>query len=414
MRGLFLLERFQRWPVHLAAAGILSCIPAGGQSLMNGGGEPVRLFGTDMAVLELKEARKDLPCTVNAAGKAQMGFDLKFHSGYEVTIPLRELAGRENILTILFRVTPEQTPENPVYLTQKVRVPEIEEEAKGDASIYGSFDLGEGKYKVDWLLRDRSERVCSSYWDVEAELGNKDSQISLVLPPRTVRETEPEQFQQEPPVERELQDDPLVMKVLLNYAPQNPRSAIMRPIDTTALISILRSISREPRIAKFSLVVFSMASQNVLYRQENADRLDFEALGEAVSKLKLGTVEVSKLAVKHSDTQFLSELLRKELSDTERTDAIIIAGPKVMLDHNVETETLKDIGTVEAPVFYMNYNLYPTQIPWRDSISHAVRFFKGQEFTISKPRDLWFATTEVVNRVVKGRTPRVSRNSPSQ
>jgi hypothetical protein len=42
--------------------------------------------------------------------------------------------------------------------------------------------------------------------------------------------------------------------------------------------------------------------------------------------------------------------------------------------------------------------------PWRDAISAAVRFFKGQEYTISKPRDLWFAITELVGKVVKSKT----------
>jgi hypothetical protein len=49
----------------------------------------------------------------------------------------------------------------------------------------------------------------------------------------------------------------------------------------------------------------------------------------------------------------------------------------------------------------MNYNLYPQLTPWRDSISRAVRYFKGQEYTISRPRDLWFAVSEMVSRIVK-------------
>jgi hypothetical protein len=53
--------------------------------------------------------------------------------------------------------------------------------------------------------------------------------------------------------------------------------------------------------------------------------------------------------------------------------------------------------------FYMNYNLYPQDIPWRDSISHAVKYFKGTEYTISKPRDLWFATSEMVNRIARSK-----------
>ena len=409
-----MLKRYPLRPLLLASLQLVLCVPAAAQTVMNGNGGPIRLFGTDMAVFEMKEARHDLPCHVTPSNKALVGFDLKFHAGFEVTVPLKELAGQENLLTIIFRVAPLESPDSPVYFTQKVRVPEIEEEAKGEASLYGGFDLGEGKYHVDWLMRDRSERVCSNYWDVDAALTNKESQMAMVIPSSTIRASDHESFKDEPPIERTSNDEPINVKILLNYAPQNPRSTVMRSVDTTALVSILRSIVREPKIGKFSLIAFSMASQQVLHRQENVDRLDFPALGDALHKMKLGTVDLSKLAIKHSETQFLSELIRAELGGTNKAEAIIFAGPKVLLEQNVEAETLKEVGSLDYPLFYLNYNLYPAQIPWRDSISHAVKYFKGQEYTISKPRDLWFATSEVVNRIVKSRTARLAQNSPTQ
>ena len=42
---------------------------------------------------------------------------------------------------------------------------------------------------------------------------------------------------------------------------------------------------------------------------------------------------------------------------------------------------------VDFPVFYMNYNLNPQQVPWTDAIGRAVKMFKGTEYTISRPRD---------------------------
>jgi hypothetical protein len=73
-----------------------------------------------------------------------------------------------------------------------------------------------------------------------------------------------------------------------------------------------------------------------------------------------------------------------------------------MLDENVPEDELKPFATdVDYPVFYMNYNLYPQAIPWKDAISRAVKVFRGTEFTISRPRDLWFAVSEMVSRIVK-------------
>jgi hypothetical protein len=69
---------------------------------------------------------------------------------------------------------------------------------------------------------------------------------------------------------------------------------------------------------------------------------------------------------------------------------------------------------VDYPVFYLNYNLSPQAIPWRDSISKAIRPFHGAEFSINRPRDLWFAVTEVVSRIVKSKQGKSIASSPSQ
>jgi len=375
------------------------------QILMLGTGinNKVNIFNTDMAVLEAGEPRKDLACTVNPT-KPVLGFDLRFHAGYEVTIPLRELIGSENILNILFRVTPQNHQDQPVYFAQHIRVPGIEEDAKGDAYLQGAFDVGEGEYHVDWLMRDRAERVCSSYWDAEAAVAPKDRPMSLAIAPTAIQRADGEQFKEEPPVQRATSQPPLNVKLLVNFAPQNALSAALQPVDTSALVSILRSIFREPRIGKFSVVAFNMQEQKVVYRQADADRIDFPALGQALTSLNLGTVDLKRLSEKHGDTDFLTNLVRHEVTNPQdHPDALIFAGPKVMLDANIPQDALKEAGDVNFPVFYMNYNLNPQAAPWKDAISHTVRFFRGYEYTITRPRDLWFAVSDLVSRVVKSR-----------
>jgi hypothetical protein len=368
-----------------------------------------------MAVLEAGDPRKDLVCTVNPT-KPVLGFDLRFHAGYEVTIPLKELVGSENLLNILFRVTPKNYSDQPVYFAQHIRVPAIEEDAKGDAYLQGAFDVGEGEYHVDWLMRDRSERVCSSYWDAEAAVAPKDRPMSLAIAPTAIQRADGEQFKEEPPVQRATSQPPLNVKLLVNFAPQNALSAALQPIDTSALVSILRSIVREPRIGKFSVVAFNMQEQKVVYRQEGAERIDFPALGQALTALNLGTVDLKRLSEKHGDTDFLTNLVRHEVSSNpqDHPDALIFAGPKVMLDANVPQEALKEAGDVNFPVFYMNYNLNPQAVPWKDAISHTVHFFRGYEYTISRPRDLWFAVSDLVSRVVKSRNGKQTSSISTQ
>ncbi len=93
---------------------------------------------SDAAILESDEARKDLPCTVTPR-KAELGFDLRFHAGYDVTVPLRELAGIGEMLTIVFRVYPAGRRDRIGLFRPALRVPPIEDEAKGDALLKGAW-----------------------------------------------------------------------------------------------------------------------------------------------------------------------------------------------------------------------------------------------------------------------------------
>ncbi len=402
---------------------VTGAVPVHGQILIHGSGPHHRanIFNTDLAVLESGEQRKDLPCTVTPS-KPTLGFDLKFHAGYQVTVPLKELAGSENALSIVFRVSADSGRDEPAYFTQHLRVPPLEEDAKGDAYLQGAFDVGEGSYHIDWLMRDRTERVCSSSWDTEAALGSRDRPMSLAIAPEAVQRSDGEDFKEEPPVQRASPDPalhvapPLNVKVLVNFAPQNSLSAALQPLDTTALVSILRTISRDPRIGKFSIVAFNMQEQKVIYRQDDASRIDFPALGTALTRLNLGTVDLKRLSDKHGDTEFLTTLVRKEMTAApqDHPDALVFAGPKILLDTNPPEEALKDGADIDFPVFYMNYNLNPQAVPWKDAISHTVHFFRGYEYTISRPRDLWFAVSEMVSKIVKSRNGRSSSSISSQ
>jgi hypothetical protein len=390
-------------------------ISATGQVLLNtsASGGAVRLLNTDQAILEAGEPRQDLPCSVINI-KPILGFDLRFHSGYEVSVPLKELAGSENMLTILFRVSKIEASGSPVYFIHRMKVPSIEEEAKGDAYFQGGFDVGEGRYKVEWLMRDRTERICSSFWDIEASLPTKDKQVALSLSQGAIQPTEREQFRDEPPIQRVADAPPLNVKVLVNFAPQNSKSATLQPLDTGALTAILRNISRDPRIGKFTVVAFNLQEHRVVYRQDNAEKIDFPALGEALDSISPGTVDLKRLGEKNGETEFLTKFIQEEVASSASSDAIVFAGPKALLDQSVPAESLRQIGDLNYPVFYMNYNLYPQAVPWNDAIGKAVKLLKGYEYTISKPRDLWFAVTEMVSRIVKTKQGRRSGTSSSE
>jgi hypothetical protein len=378
-------------------------------------GTPPLLLVGDRAVLEAGEPRKDLECLVTPE-KARLGFDLRFHSGYAVTVPLRELEGPGDLLTILFRVTPIRraagVAAEPVYFSQQIRVPEIRD-ARGDTTLNGAFDLGEGSYHLDWMMHDYAGRICSSFWDVDAALAQKDRQVTVALPPQAIRSAEDEQFQPEPPVTRS-SEAPLNVKVLINFAPERPDSTALDPVDRAALVSILRTISRNSKIGRFALVAFNIQEQRILYRQDSSDHIDFPEMGKALKSLNLGTIDLHRLERKNGEAEFLASLIKSETSsEATKPDGLIFVGPKAFLESGVPQDDLKQVGELDYPVFYMNYALDPVLTPWKDAISRTVKFFKGREYTISGPRELWNAVSEAVARMAKSKQMKGSSGSPT-
>lgn len=390
-------------PSSLAAQRVIAPEHAGGI---------VHIFPSDLAVLDAGQVRTDLPCSVTDP-KPVLGFDLRFHIGYQATVSLAQLAGNGGELTVLFRVYPQGEEQKAKYFVQHFRVPPIQDDAKGDATLDGGVDVGEGSYHVDWLMRDRAERVCASSWDTEAKLGPKD-QMPLFLARNEVQESLPGPFVNEPlPHRQKKAADALQLKLLVNFAPQNEHADVLDRSDTGALVSILKEIESDPRVGRISLVAFDLPQTRVVYRQRAAKRIDFPALGKALRTVKLGTVDVARLAQKHSETDFLENLIEHEVAGPKHPDAIVFAGPQAMLDANVPKNDLRRIGSIECPVFYMNYNLDPRASPWKDAISHAIGVFKGTEYTISTPRQLWSATSQMLNRVVRMKHQRADAQAAS-
>jgi hypothetical protein len=171
----------------------------------------------------------------------------------------------------------------------------------------------------------------------------------------------------------------------------------MRNNELTVMVSILRSIAREPAVGRFSLVAFNVEQQAVLYRQENAANIDFPALGTGIEKLQLGTVRLDQLQENNERPYFLEQLFGSLLAQ-EDLDAVIFVGSKRSVTSNIRI-SLKETTGPRCPVFYLNYDLDPEGDPWRDVIGSLVKFWKGVEYTITKPHDLTLGWANIVSRL---------------
>lgn len=377
-----------RKPIALLPFLALFPVAIAQELLRDENGRPLRLLSFDESILETKEARRDLACTVKPE-KPALGFDMKFHSAYTVTVPFSDLKS-ESRLTVIFRVTPESG--EPEYFRQRMSTGPIAPEAKGEGGFKGVFLLGEGTYQVDWLMRDIAGRVCTQFWTVKAALPAKESNTALTLAAGKVAAINEDPFFAEPPVQK-AGGSTLPVNVLLNFAPTERGAAMFSDQDKDALLSIVRNISRDPNIGKMSLTVFNFENRKVLYHQADADRVDFPALGRAVQSFNSAQIDMKALGA--PGPEFLKSLIEENGGST----ATIFVGPQGSGGERPGGELAMALKEINSPMFYMNYNPDPQKEPWPDVISKTVQLFRGRRYTIQQPRDLLSAWPDFIARL---------------
>ena len=358
----------------------------------------MRLVQTDHVVLESREPRSDLPCVVTAS-KPELGFDFMFHTGYEVRVPIHELAGNGNELTVLFRVVARDRPDDPAYIVQRVPVPAIEARGGGKGRFNGTFTLGEGKFHVDWLMRDQRERNCSMSWDLDTKLNSKDSQLRQWIPQALVRLHTP-LFAAEPPVIRAPENGSPRLSVIVNFDPSDRSASLIDDQGLDELLSILRRMGRDSRIELHSIIICSLETQQIVYQQENKGGIDLPSLGEALGSVKLGTVDAKRLVATNGPAQFTTDLIREQLRKDD-SDALVVLGPKPNWETGVSREVLKSFGNPSKPAFYLSYDTRLQLSPSADPISSIIRHLRGFEYRINRPRDFFNAWSDVVARIVR-------------
>jgi hypothetical protein len=370
-------------------------------SLESPGG--VRLFPGDAEALDVREVKASLPCAVTPT-VAELGFDFAFHAGYTVRIRLRDLAGNGTVLTNIFRVTSDSNPDSPVYFEQKWRVPNLREDSEGAAALEGSFSIGEGDYQVDWLIRDREERVCSAFWRVSARMPVRAREISAGLQPGSVSSREIDPYLQQ----EASRADPrprLSVSVLLNVGPRTPGAASVSAAESEAVLAMLRGIFREPRIDNISVTAFNLDQRQVIFEQENIRQLNHAGLAKAIASLPLGVVSLAQLAEKDAEARFLVQLAA-ERAERNRPDALIFVGARAADGAGMARDLLRQLGDPRCPVFYLNFVPTPDTISWTDLIGSAVRHWRGREFNISKPLDLASAWSKIMSQLGEGKSCR--------
>lgn len=395
-----------RFGVFLLAA--LCIPPADAQDILRAGpdGRGLLIQHGDMAVLASDEKRQDLKCTVEQLDP-KLEYDLSFRAGFVARAPLSELAGPGNALRMLFRVQPlDDEKAEPTYFKMRFTVPPIEEGAEGFAPLPGEYRLGPGRYRVDWLMRDRSERVCSDTWEIEAKLDDTFESLAASPLAGTVSEAAESPFKEEPPVRR-TPGPGFYVRIVASFTPTSASSVSLSEYDQRAVVSMLRAITREPELHEFDIVGYNAHEERVIFEQTRTGRIDFPALGEAVRSSQGGIVDLTQLEDKQSGEKFLHELLRARLEPGEEgsPDAVLFVGPKVIFERNPDALTLPISERVAAPLFHFVYNRNPRAYPWRDAVSSALKDIGTTEFDVVDPKDFGRAIREMMKSLSARRAP---------
>jgi len=358
-----------------------------------------QLLQTDLAVLQSDEFRDDLPCKVTPI-KPAFRFDLRFHADYTVSIPLKNLAPGGEQLLVWSRITPNADQPDEAVMAYRLNVPAIPEDAKGWGSFPGGFALGPGRYRVDWLMRDRQGRYCSSHWQADAKLGGGERDLPIGLPPNTVAA-----LAEEPRTGGATLvsggGDALHVKILLNVAPADTSRIFLDRGEFEVLGSLLQNVGREPRFHSFTLVAFNIHTQKIIQRQENVSRIDMHSLTAAIGNSDSGTINYQSLLDPRSESRFIARVLTDELgTGIPRPDVVVVAGPKASVEGKVPPEQLKELGDAAFPIFYFSYVADPVQNPFRDSIGAALKAYKTSfEYKIIRPRDMGVAISDLLSWV---------------
>jgi hypothetical protein len=388
-----------RWCNQIRRSGlvlIFGALVSGGwaQSLL----DPEDLLpSADLAVLDSDQVYRALSCQVEPQ-KPYLGFDLRFHATYHANVPVETLtAGGWLQEVVRVRSKPDGKP---VLLERRIDVPSFAAGLKGMGSVDGGFDIGPGRYEIDWMMRESGGRVCSSHWNLDVKVGSRGRKLPLTVRENMVTGSLKSPFADEPPREFRT-DQSMCLKILLNVSPVASHEDILSQQYVAVLLSMLRGIVREPVPGRLSLLAFNLRVQKIVYEQKDANGIDFSALGKALESPAAGTIDYRLLRDRQSETHFLTSLLIDQLGNRKASqNAIIIVGPKVSLEGKVPLDPLRAGGAAPCPIFYLSYNPTPFEEPFADTIGVALKAYnKAAKYDIASPGEFGAALKGILDRL---------------
>jgi hypothetical protein len=322
---------------------------------------------------------------------ARLSFSFRFQTGYVVRMPLKQYEGTGHHWNILMRVTPAAGGD-PFYFGSYTRLRNAPK-TNAQGEFGGVYQVGEGRYAVDWLLADDLNRSCRKSWKVEAKLDGKERLLKLGMAANTAGPVTFRRWSQ--PTDSDVR--PLGrLTVLLHAAPLYPRSTRFRIQDRVLLVSSLASLLEALPAHSVRVVVFNLDQQKELFRQDDLTPDSFSQIAQSTSNLQLQVVDYRVLQNRRGHISLLADLIKQELEASQPSDQVIFLGPTSRFYDKVPDLALEQRSDSTPQFFYFQYKPYwGREADFPDSVAMAIRKVKGKTMLIHTPDEFARAISEV-------------------
>jgi len=323
---------------------------------------------------------------------AHLSFSFRFQAGYLVHMPLKQYTGPGHRWSVMMRVTPVGETE-PFYLSSYTRLRNVPK-TNAQGEFGGGYQVGEGRYSVDWILADDQNRACRKSWKVVAKLDARERGLKLGMAPNTVG---PLTYQRWSQRSEESDVQPIGrLTVLLHAAPLYPRSTRFRMQDRLLLVSSLASLLEALPARSVRVVVFNLDQQKELFRQDDLTPASFDQVARSTRDLQLQVVDYRVLENRRGHISLLADLIKHELEAEQPPDKVIFLGPPSRFYDKVPDTALDQHSPSAPQFFYFQYKPYwGREADFPDSVAMAIRKVKGKTMLIHTPDEFARAIREV-------------------
>jgi hypothetical protein len=335
-----------------------------------------------------------LQCSIQPL-RPTLNFGFRFQTGWVLRVPLSQFEGAGHRWAMLAKVTPEGEGK-PVYLASSVSLPRVPK-TRADAEVGGGFLLGEGNYRVEFLMADEKGRVCRRQWKARASLRGAERSAKLLMPPNSVSDAGMRRFRV-PQRDNDADVRRLNLTVFLHAAPMSLRRTRMRASDRVVLLGTLAALIEQVPSRNVRLVVFNLEQQRVILRQDGFTHERLDRVSQSLNELELGTVDYRVLKERRGHVALLADLVNQELAESRKADAVVVLGSATRFGEKMPEDAVERPESATPAFFYFQLQPYSVSPTFPDALRHTVSRLKGKTLTIRSPGDFARAIGQILGR----------------